>query len=166
MQLFAWTHAGGIPAPAAFNLTATRTADATAANNTLAADAQLSLQIPQIGKYTLEVFLPYYEATLGTGGFQFDLNSGTATIAGIVYGVHGFNTAAFANAGVTAVTSATAAATIATSASAPSWLLAKGWVNVTAIGTFAVRWAQNTTDGTHPTTLKAGAYFTLATKLA
>jgi hypothetical protein len=150
--------------PVQTGLAAFRSADTTAVSSTLTADAQLTLTFTQTGKYVFEVFLPFYEATLGTGGFQFDLGSGTATVGGIVYGLTGFVTAAVTNAAITSATTATSASSIATSASAPSWYLAKGWVNVTAVGTLAVRWAQATTLLADPTTLKAGAYFT-ATKI-
>jgi hypothetical protein len=160
----------GITTPAApltpvqTGVAAFRSADTTAVSSTLTADAQLTLTFTQTGKYAFEVFLPFYEATLGTGGFQFDLGSGTATVGGIVYGLTGFVTAAVTNAAITSATTATSASSIATSASAPSWYLAKGWVNVTGVGTLAVRWAQATTLLADPTTLKAGAYFT-ATKI-
>ena len=142
----------------------TSTADTTATSNALTADAQLTLTFNETGKYAIEIFLPFYEAAVGTGGFQFDLNSGSATVGGIVFGVDGFVTGAVANAAITSVSTATTAATIATSASAPSWFLAKGWMSITVAGTVAVRWAQNTTLLADPTTLKAGAYF-MATKI-
>ncbi len=145
-------------------LAAFRSADTTAANNTLTADAQLTLTFNETGKYAIEIFLPFYEATLGTGGFQFDLNSGTATVGGIVFGLDGFVTGAIANAAVTSVSTATSASSVATSSSAPSWYLAKGWMSVTVVGTVAIRWAQASTLGADPTTLKAGAYF-MATKI-
>ncbi len=145
-------------------VTAYRSADTTSSSNALTADAQLTLTFAQTGKYAIEIFLPFYEATLGTGGFQFDLNSGTATVGGIVFGLDGFVTGAIANAAVTSVATATSASSVATSASAPSWYLAKGWINITVAGTLAVRWAQASTLGADPTTLKAGAYF-MATKI-
>lgn len=145
-------------------LAAYRSADTTAANNTLTADAQLTLTFNETGKYAIEIFLPFYEATLGTGGFQFDLNSGTATVGGIVFGLDGFVTGAIANAAVTSVSTATSASSVATSASSPSWYLAKGWMSITVAGTVAIRWAQASTLGADPTTLKAGAYF-MATKI-
>jgi hypothetical protein len=148
----------------ATGLAAFRSADTTASSNALTADAQLTLTFNETGKYAIEIFLPFYEATLGTGGFQFDLNSGSATIGGIVYGVDGFVTAAVTNAAVTSAATATSAGTVATSAAAPSWYLAKGWMSVTVAGTVAVRWAQASTLGADPTTLKAGAYF-MATKI-
>ncbi len=148
----------------ATGLAAYRSADTTASSNALTADAQLTLTFNQTGKYAIEIFLPFYEATLGTGGFQFDLNSGTATVGGIVFGLDGFVTGAIANAAVTSVATATSASSVATSASAPSWYLAKGWINITVAGTLAVRWAQASTLGADPTTLKAGAYF-MATKI-
>lgn len=97
----------------------TSTADTTATSNALTADAQLTLTFNETGKYAIEIFLPFYEAAVGTGGFQFDLNSGSATVGGIVFGVDGFVTGAVANAAITSVSTATTAATIATSASAP-----------------------------------------------
>lgn len=143
----------------ATGVVANRIADATSASNALTADASLTLTFNEVGKYAIEIFLPFYEATVGTGGFQFDLGSGTATVGGVVFGVDGFVTGAVANAAVTSTTTATTAATVATSAAAPSWFLAKGWANITVAGTLAVRWAQNSALGADPTTLKAGAYF-------
>jgi hypothetical protein len=173
-QLMALTPAGVLQIPAcplaangtraATGLAAFRSADTTSSSNALTADTQLTLTFNEVGKYAIEIFLPFYEATLGTGGFQFDLNSGSATIGGIVYGLDGFVTGAIANAAVTSVATATSAATVATSATAPSWYLAKGWLNVTGAGTLAVRWAQAATLLADPTTLKAGAYF-MATKI-
>jgi hypothetical protein len=138
--------------------------DTTATSNALAADATLSLTFNEIGKYAFELWLPFYEATVGTGGFQFDLSSGSATVGAIVYGVDGFSTASIINAGVTSVATATSAATISTSASAPSWFFANGWFSITVAGTLVPRWAQASTLLADPTTLKAGAYFT-ATKI-
>lgn len=135
-----------------------RASDNTAANNTLTADAQLTLTFNETGKYQFEIFLPFYQAVAGTAGFQFDLNSGTATVAAIVFNASGWSTAAVSFVGATTVSTATAMATIATAAASPSWILAKGWLSITVAGTRAVRWAQNTTD-VNVTTLKTGAYF-------
>lgn len=140
-------------------IAAFKPSDTTAANNTLTADATLSLTFNETGKYAFELWLPFFEATLGTGGFQFDLNSGTATVGAIVYGVDGFSTASVINAGITSVATATSAGSVATSSTAPSWFLAKGWLSITVAGTLVPRWAQASTLGADPTTLKTGAYF-------
>lgn len=137
-----------------------RATDATSTNATLTADASLTLTFNETGSYTFEIWLPFWEAALGTGGFQFDLNSGTATVGTIVYGVEGFSTASVINAGVTSVATATAAGSIATSSSAPSWFLSKGYLKITVAGTLAVRWAQNAISA-NATTLMTGAYFTV-----
>lgn len=142
-----------------------KTSDTTSASNALTADAALTLTINETGKYAIEIWLPFFEATVGTGGFQFDLGSGTAVVANLVMGVDGFSTASVINAGVTSTTTATSAASIATSSTAPSWFLAKGSLSITTVGTLAIRWAQASTLGADPTTLKTGAYFK-ATKVA
>lgn len=145
---------------AATGLANKKTADTTSANATLTADAALTVTCNETGYYKIEVFLGFYEATLGTGGFQFDLNAGSATVGGIMLGLDGFSTAALANAAVTSITTATASATVATSSSAPSWYFASGTVQITGTGTFGVRWAQNTISA-NVTTLKALSYITL-----
>lgn len=160
----AYQYASGSPASATITTALTGVAafkpsDTTAATNVLTADATLSLTFNETGKYAFELWLPFFEATLGTGGFQFDLNSGTATVGAIVYGVDGFSTASVINAGITSVATATSAGSVATSSTAPSWFFAKGWLSITVAGTLVPRWAQASTLGADPTTLKTGAYF-------
>lgn len=142
-----------------------RTADTTANSATLAADTDLTLTVNETGHYRINIELSFYEATLGSGGFQFDLNSGTATIGSFFLDVIGFGTALFGNAGITSVATATGIATVVTSSTAPSWIKATGYVNISGTGTIAIRWAQNTLLAIDPTTLKKGSSFTL-TKLA
>lgn len=138
-----------------------KTADTTANSASLAADSDLTLTINEAGHYRIEIELSFYEATLGSGGFQFDLNSGTATLGSFFLNVIGFGTALFGNAGITAVATATGIGTVVTSSTAPSWLKAVGYVNVTVAGTLAIRWAQNTLLAIDPTTLKKGSSFLL-----
>jgi hypothetical protein len=147
-------------APASFLLAATKSADTTKSNQTLANDADLSITITQTGTYTFEIFLAFYEAVGGTGGFQFDLNGGGATIGAILFGTSGFSNATVALAGATAANAAQAFATIQTSASSPSWCVASGQVSFSATGTFTLRWAQNTTS-VNVTTLKANSFMQL-----
>lgn len=142
-----------------------RTADTTANSATLAADTDLTLTVNETGHYRIDIELSFYEATLGSGGFQFDLNSGTATIGSFFLDVIGFGTALFGNAGITSVATATGIGTVVTSSTAPSWIKATGYVNISGAGTIAIRWAQNTLLAIDPTTLKKGSSFTL-TKLA
>jgi hypothetical protein len=137
-----------------------KTADTTSGNATLTADAALTVTCNETGYYKVEVFLSFYEATLGTGGFQFDLNAGSATVGGILLGLDGFSTAALTNAAITSITTVTAATSIATASSAPSWYFATGSMQITATGTFGVRWAQNTISA-NVTTLKALSYIVL-----
>jgi hypothetical protein len=137
-----------------------KTSDTTSGNAVLAADAALTVTVNETGYYKLELFLGFYEATLGTGGFQFDLNAGSATVGGVMFGLDGFTTAALVNAAVTSISTATTAASIATSAGAPSWFYATGDVQITGAGTFGVRWAQNTLSA-NLTTLKALSYLAL-----
>jgi hypothetical protein len=145
---------------AATGLANKKTGDTTSGNATLTADAALTVTVNETGYYKVEVFLGFYEATLGTGGFQFDLNAGSATVGGILLGLDGFATAALANAAITSITTVTAAATVATASSAPSWYFATGALQITGTGTFGVRWAQNTISA-NLTTLKALSYITL-----
>lgn len=140
-----------------------KTADATSASNVLAADTDLTLTFNETGNYRLEGVLFFYEATAGTGGFQFDFNSGSATLT-IIYGVSGFNTANFSQAAVTAVATAVSFATIPTSLSAPAWVQIIGYVNVTVTGTLALRFAQASTLGADLTHLMAGSSL-VATKI-
>jgi len=133
-------------------------------SNTLAADTDLTLTFNEIGTYALDGYLSFYETTLGTGGFQFDFNSGSATVGAINFGVDGYVTAAVGNAGVTSVSTATSFGTVVTSSSAPSWLRITGYLTITAIGTFALRWAQAATLAIDPTNLLAGSRI-MATKI-
>lgn len=139
-----------------------KAADLTSGNATLTADADLTLTLP-VGTFRIQTYLAFYEPTLGTGGFQFDFNSGTATIGAINYGGDGYTTASLFNPGVTSVTTANQFATIATASGAPSWYTVQGYLNVTVAGTIAIRWAQNTIS-VNLTTLMKGSHFT-ATKI-
>jgi hypothetical protein len=127
---------------------------------TLAADASLTVTCP-VGWYDVEAYLVFFEATLGTGGFQFDFNGGTAVIASPSFAVNGFSTAAFSNAATTSISTATAIATVGTSSTAPSWVRVKGTIQVTTAGTFAIRWAQASLLAADPTTLAAGSKIVL-----
>jgi hypothetical protein len=127
---------------------------------TLATDASLTVTCP-VGWYDVEAFLVFFEATLGTGGFQFDFNGGTAVIANPAFAVNGFSTAAFSNAATTSISTATSIATVGTSSTAPSWVRVKGTIHVTTAGTFAVRWAQASLLAADPTTLAAGSHIIL-----
>jgi len=133
-------------------------------SSTLTADTDLTLTFNETGTYALDGYLSFYETTLGTGGFQFDFNSGSATVGVINFGVDGYVTAAVGNAGVTSVSTATSFGTIVTSSSAPSWLRITGYLTVTNIGTFALRWAQAATLTLDPTNLLAGSRI-MATKI-
>ena len=133
-------------------------------SNALAADSDLTLTFNEIGTYALDGYLSFYETTLGTGGFQFDFNSGSATVGAINFGVDGYVTAAVGNAAVTSVSTATSFGTIVTSSSAPSWLRITGYLTVTVVGTFALRWAQASTLAIDPTNLLAGSRL-MATKI-
>jgi hypothetical protein len=137
-----------------------KTSDSTSGSATLTADAALTVTCNETGYYQIEIFLAFYEAVLGTGGFQFDLNAGSATLGAILFGSDGFTTAAIANSAATSAATATQYNTVATSSSAPSWTYLTGAVQVTAAGTFGVRWAQNTVS-VNLTTLKALSYITL-----
>src|SRR5271170_6496467 len=94
------------------NVVANKLTDTTSANATLTTDAALTVPL-NVGRYNFELFLGFYEATLGTGGFQFDLNAGNAVIGAILYGMEGFATAALAVAAATAITTVQSSATIA-----------------------------------------------------
>lgn len=138
-----------------------KTALSTAASAVLTSDAALTVTCNETGWYDVEAFLVFYEATLGSGGFQFDFNAGSATIANPVFGVNGFVTAAVANAAITSISTATGFGTVGTSSAAPSWVRVKGTIQVTVAGTFGIRWAQNTILASDPTTLVAGSSIVL-----
>lgn len=138
-----------------------KSALSTSSSNALAADAALTVTCNETGWYDVEAFLVFFEATLGTGGFQFDFNAGGSTIANSVFAVNGFVTASIANAAITSISTATGFGTVVTSSAAPSWVRVKGTIQVTGTGTFGIRWAQNTTLGADPTTLTAGSSITL-----
>lgn len=141
-------------------LDAFKTADTTITSSTsLTADPHLSVTVAA-ATYDFEAFLCFYEATLGTGGFQFDLASGSATISNILWAADGYGTAVLANPAATAANTAQTYATIATSSSAPSWVRVSGQVTFSATGTFALRWAQASSSA-NGTTLKAKSYLTL-----
>lgn len=142
-----------------------RTADATSANATLTADTDLTITFNETGHFALDIYLAFYEATVSTGGFKFDLNGGGATVATLNLGGTGFITTTTANAAVTSLAASTGFGTISGSSSAPSWWRMQGYANVSATGTIAVRWSQNTLLGADPTTLMKGSYI-LATKMA
>lgn len=147
-------------APASFLMNASKTADTTKVNNTLANDADLQISITKTGVYNIEIFLAFYQAVGGTAGFQFDLNGGTAPVSAVMFGTSGFATAAAALAGGTSLSAAQAFATIQTSASSPSWCSLTGQVTFSNTGTFILRWAQNTTSA-NATTLKATSFMQL-----
>lgn len=133
-------------------------------SSTLAADIDLTLTFNETGTYALDGYLSFYETTLGTGGFQFDFNSGSATLGAINFGVDGYVTAAVGNAAVTSISTATSFGTVVTSSSAPSWLRITGYLTITGVGTFALRWAQASTLALDPTNLLAGSRL-MATKI-
>jgi len=135
-----------------------------AVSNALTADSDLTLTFNENGTYALDGYLSFYESTVGTGGFQFDFNSGTATVGAINFGVEGFVTAAVANAAVTSVATATSFGTIVTSSSAPSWVRIAGYLTITGTGTLALRWAQASTLAIDPTNFLAGSRL-MATKI-
>lgn len=126
-------------------------------NAALANIAGLSITFNELGKYAIELWLAFWEATSSTGGFQFDFNGGAATIGTILAASDGFGTAILGSAAITSISTATSFATIATATAAPSWALVKGYIQVTGTGTFIPRGAQNTSSA-NTTTLKTGSY--------
>jgi hypothetical protein len=141
-------------------LVALKTTSGTATNATPATDAALTVTFNETGWYFVEIWLAFYEATSGAGGFQFNfLNGGTAGFASLVYSVEGFSTAAIALAAAIASSSTSVtASTCSTASSQPSWFRAKGYVNVNSAGSAGVQWAQASTLAIDPTTLMAGSY--------
>lgn len=138
-------------------VTAVKGTDTTITSSTaLTADPHLAVTV-ETASYAFELFLAFYEVTLGTGGFQFDVASGTATISSILWAAEGYLTAAVANPAATSATTTQNYATIATSSSAPSWVRVTGEVSFGSSGTFAMRWAQNSSSA-NGTTLKAKSY--------
>lgn len=141
-------------------MNATKSADTTSGNATLTNDADLQITVNTAGTYNFEIFLSFYEAVAGTGGFQFDVAGGSATIGSILFGTTVFTTSIGGFAGGTSSTAAQQAPTVQTSSSSPSWSLTKGQVTFSSTGTFIVRWAQNTISA-NVTTLKAKSYISL-----
>jgi hypothetical protein len=129
----------------------------TSANATLTADAALTVTCNETGWYDVNAYLVFFEATAGTGGFQFDFNAGGATIANPSFAVNGFSTAAFSNSAITSISTATGIGTIGTASATPSWVKVQGTIQVTGTGSFGIRWAQNTILAIDPTTLAAGS---------
>lgn len=128
--------------PTIVNASATADSSANGVSNTaLANDSDLIVSVVP-GTYNLTAFLAFYEATLGTGGFQFDFGQGTATVASILFSADGYGTAVLAAAAATSATTAQQVAAVTTSSSGPSWALANGEVTFSTAGTFGVRWAQ------------------------
>lgn len=130
----------------------------TANSTALTADAALTVTCNETGWYDIDVFVPCYESTSGAGGFQFDLNGGTATIANFV-------AAPIASTalqpGITSIATAVTLASVSTNSAAPSWISLVGTLQVTVAGTIAVRWAQAALLAIDPTTLMAGARIVL-----
>jgi hypothetical protein len=132
----------------------------TAANSTPATDAALTLTFNETGWYEFEIFLAFFEATSGAGGFQFNVNGGgSGGSANYRYTVEGFSTTALALIAGQTGNAAFSQAAISTSSTSPSWYRAKGVFQVTVAGTFGVQWAQASTLGVDPTTLMAGSFY-------
>lgn len=140
-------------------LCAFKSSATTAANNTLTADPALQVTFNETGNYAFEIYLPFFEATSGAGGFQFNVNGGTCGFGFFIYNqVCAYTTAAQgAGPSITSTSVANSYATILTVAQG-SYALFKGFCNVNATGTWGILWAQNTTLGADPTTLNRGAY--------
>lgn len=128
-------------------------------STTLTDDPDLNITV-EAATYDFECFLAFYEATLGTGGFQFDLGGGTATVGSILWGADGYVTAVAGNPAATAANTAQSYGTVATSSSAPSWVRVTGQVTFSGAGTFILRWAQASSSA-NGTTLKAKSFMTL-----
>lgn len=135
-----------------------KSALSTSANATLTTDAALTVTVNEVGWYAIKVFLPCFEATSGAGGFQFDLNGGSATIVAIVAAVPSWATIANS---ITSIATAVSFGTINTSSTTPFWVMVDGTLHVTVAGTIAVRWAQASILAIDPTTLMAGASIVL-----
>lgn len=147
-------------------LVALKTSLSTSNSNALASDAALTITFNETGWYQFEIYLAFFEATSGAGGFAFNVfNGGSAGAANVRYDVQGFSTSALALvAGNTSPSQTFSQATISTSSTAFSWYRARGVLQVTGTGTAAVQWAQASTLAIDPTTLMAGSYF-MATKV-
>lgn len=124
----------------------------------LVADAALTVTCNETGRYDLDIFLSFFETTLGTGGIQFDVGGGGATLGDFKIGVIGFvGGAVAAKAGVTSSATAFSFATITTSSTAQDWVHGKGTFNVTTTGTVAVRWGQASLLAADATNLTTGS---------
>jgi len=152
---------GSFAAPAVLGrLDAFKATDQTiTSSTTLTNDADLSVPVAA-STYDFEIFLAFYEVTLGTGGFQFDLAGGSSTVASILWGADGYVTAVAGNPAATAANTAQSYGSVATASSAPSWVRVTGQVSFSGAGTFIVRWAQASIS-VNGTTLKAKSFMTL-----
>jgi hypothetical protein len=132
-------------------------------SNALTADASLTVTCNETGWYDANVYLSFVEATLGTGGFQFDFAGGSAVFGTGTFniGVSGFSTVAVTNAAITSSATATSFATITTSTAAPSWAKARGNFQVVTTGTVAIRWAQASALSADATSLNTGSHIIL-----
>lgn len=151
---------------AATGLAAYKASTTQSVTSVVAADAALTLTFNETGVYVFEVYLAFYETTAGTGGFKFDLNAGSVSFGPnvLTFDVTGFSTADLANTAAFVTAASVSMATISTSAAAPSWIRAKGLVNITVTGTWAVEWGQASTLAIDPTNLLFNSYI-MATKI-
>ena len=128
-------------------------------NTTLAASGALTLTFNETGWYEAEIYLPVAASANGLGGFKWDIGANTAHTANIQLQVTGFSNVAIGqSAAFTSNTFSINAPAVSVSTAAPSWWLAKGSFTITAAGTLAVRWAQNTSSA-NAVSLLQGAYF-------
>lgn len=131
---------------------------------TLTNEANLSITLPETGTYQIDGYLSFYEATLGTGGFQFDLAGGTVGITWINWAADGYVTSVVGNPAALATNIAQSYATVATSPTAPSWVRITGTMKTSNNGTFIPRWAQ-ASGSVNATNLLQGSRLTI-TKIA
>lgn len=137
-------------------------AAATTRNSTaLTAEAGLTVTVNETGWYDVELWMPVFEATSGAGGFQWDWQAGSATIANFTMSGVGVDTVAITFNCTTSIATPQSRTTVNTSSTTPSWFLMKGTMQVTVAGTFGVRTAQGVLLAADPTTLMAGARLVL-----
>ena len=131
--------------------------DTSRTNNTISDDPDLTDNVAANRKYQVELFLEIENAS-ATPDFQFQFTVPTsATFDGIADHVDQDNT----NNGILGVNDA-AAETITLQAAEPKYVRIKGTLVVAGTaGTFALGWAQATTDGLNATILRETSWMTL-----
>ena len=144
----------------------------TTTSNTLVGDPALTVTCNETGWFQVRAVLFAHQANTTTGGFKLDLQGGTSNIsANTFYANFGINSTGGSATSTQffnpprAVTSTYTFTALTSGAANPDCFIVDGIVQILTVGTFGVRWAQNTTVGTQATSLDSASYVRL-TKFA